>query len=137
MPAFAGMTAGIVEARLRAMIRFALLLALMVTVPLGARGQTPVAYVAGIEDVPLMTGLAPTRANDLNFDSPQGRIVIVNTQGPVDRPAVQEFYAQSLGQLGWDRVGDAAFRRQGEMLRLEFGQAGSLLTVRFTLSPVR
>jgi hypothetical protein len=117
------------------MIRLVLTL-MLIAAPLVARAQTPVSYVAGIEDVPLMAGLAPSRTNDLNFDSPQGRIVIVNTQGPVERPAVQDFYVASLGQLGWDRVGDSAFRRQGEMLRLEFGRQGSLLTVRFTLSPV-
>ena len=117
------------------MIRF-ILASLVFFAPLLAGAQTPVSYVAGIEDVPLMAGLAPTRANDLRFDSPQGRIVVVNTQGAVERPAVQEFYAASLGQLGWDRIGDAAFRRQGEMLRLEFGQQAGLLTVRFTLSPV-
>src|SRR4051812_46945861 len=102
------------------MIRFALVLMLLAAA-FDARAQAPAAYVSGLEDVPLMAGLAPTRTSDVNFDSPQGRIVIVNTQGTVDRPAVQDFYAQSLGQLGWDRIGDAAFRRQGEMLRLEFG----------------
>jgi hypothetical protein len=117
------------------MIRFALVLMLLAA-PLLARAQTPVAYVAGIEDLPLMAGLAPTRTNDLNFDSPQGRIVIVNTRGAVERQAVQDFYATSLAGLGWDRIGDSAFRRQGEMLRLEFGQQGPQLTVRFTLSPV-
>ena len=130
------MTAVMGRARLPTMYRFALVVMLLIAAPWLARAQTPVAYVAGIEDVPLMAGLAPTRANDLNFDSPQGRIVIVNAQGAVERPAVQDFYVASLGQLGWDRVGDSAFRRQGEMLRLEFGRQGSLLTVRFTISPV-
>ncbi len=135
MPAFAGMTAVVCGVRLRAMIRFVFIL-MLIAVPVAARAQTPVAYVAGIEDLPLMAGLAPTKANDLNFDSPQGRIVIVNTSGAVDRHAVETFYATSLGPLGWDRIGDAAFRRQGELLRLEFGQQGPQLTVRFTLSPV-
>ncbi|MEJ0068585.1 MAG: hypothetical protein WDO24_07500 [Pseudomonadota bacterium] len=31
---------------------------------------------------------------------------------------------------------DTAFRREGELLRLEFGQRGTQLTVRFALSPV-
>jgi hypothetical protein len=41
--------------------------------PAPAQPQTPtrVAYVAGMEDVPLMAGLAPTRANDVTFDSPR------------------------------------------------------------------
>ena len=122
------------------MRRFALALAfvlvLAATMLAAARAQTPVGYVAGLEDVPLMAGLAPTKTNDLVFDSPQGRIVIVNTQGSLERRAVQEFYATSLTELGWDRIGDSAFRREGEMLRLEFGQRAQLLTVRFTLSPV-
>ena len=118
-------------------VRFALALLLAATVlAAGARAQTPVGYVAGLEDVPLMAGLAPTKTNDLVFDSPQGRIVIINTQGALERRGVQEFYASSLTQLGWDRIGDSAFRREGEILRLEFGQRGQLLTVRFTLSPV-
>ncbi|MBI3514186.1 MAG: hypothetical protein HY060_09015 [Proteobacteria bacterium] len=112
------------------------LFALIAAASAGARAQTAVGYVAGIEDVPLMAGLAPTQTNDLVFDSPQGRIVIVNTQGPLERRTVQDFYARSLTELGWDRIGDSAFRREGEMLRLEFGQRAQLLTVRFTLSPV-
>jgi hypothetical protein len=102
-----------------------------------AQTATRAAYVAGLEDVPLMAGLVPTRANDVAFDSPLGRIVIVNTEGAVERHSVLEFYAASLDGLGWDRIGDSAFRREGEMLRLEFGQRAQLLTVRFTLSPVR
>jgi len=105
----------------------------------GTHAQAPAraAYVAGLEDVPLMAGLVPTRANDVAFDSPLGRIVIVNTEGAVERRSVLEFYAASLDALGWDRIGDSAFRREGELLRLEFGQHARLLTVRFTLSPVR
>ncbi len=99
-----------------------------------ARAQ--VAYVAGLEDVPLMAGLTPIGGNDVAFDSPQGRIVIVNTQGALERPSVVAFYAASLNELGWDRIGDTAFRREGELLRLEFGQRGAQLTVRFALSPV-
>ncbi len=99
-----------------------------------ARAQ--VGYVAGLEDVPLMAGLTPIGGNDVAFDSPHGRIVIVNTQGALERPSVVAFYAASLSELGWDRIGDTAFRREGELLRLEFGQRGAQLTVRFALSPV-
>lgn len=101
-----------------------------------AAARAQVGYVAGLEDVPLMAGLTPTGGNDVAFDSPEGRIVIVNTQGALERPAVVAFYAASLSELGWDRIGDTAFRREGELLRLEFGQRGAQLTVRFALSPV-
>jgi hypothetical protein len=101
-----------------------------------AQATAPARYVAGLEDVPLMAGLTPTGGNDVAFDSPQGRIVIVNAAGAVGRQAVVAFYTASLSELGWDRIGDTAFRREGELLRLEFGQRGSDLTVRFALSPV-
>ena len=110
--------------------------------PCAARAETPIppqthtAYVAGLEDVPLMAGLIPTHANDVAFDSPLGRIVIVHTEGALDRQSVLAFYAASMDELGWDRIGDTAFRREGELLRLELAQKGPLLTVRFTLSPV-
>ena len=127
------------SATLRRAAWILLLQALAVSIaPLsGAQTATRAAYVAGLEDVPLMAGLVPTRANDVAFDSPLGRIVIVNTEGAVERRSVLEFYAASLDGLGWDRIGDSAFRREGELLRLEFGQRAQLLTVRFTLSPVR
>jgi hypothetical protein len=112
------------------------LLWLAAVVPPWAAARAQVAYVAGLEDVPLMAGLTPAGGNDVAFDSPQGRIVIVNTQGALERPAVVAFYAASLSELGWDRIGDTAFRREGELLRLEFGQRGAQLTVRFALSPV-
>ncbi len=132
---------------LLALLRFALLLVaalparaqapIPAPIPAPIQAPTRVAYVAGMEDVPLMAGLAPTRTNDVTFDSPLGRIVIVHAQGAVERPRVLEFYATSLTELGWDRIGDSAFRREGELLRLELGQRAEFLTVRFTLSPVR
>lgn len=118
----------------RILVALALLISPLAVV--ATRAQTPAAYVPGLEDVPLMRGLIPAGGNDVSFDSPQGRIVIVNTAGAVERAQVLTFYADSMTQLGWDRIGDSAFRREGELLRLEFGQRGDLLTVRFALSPV-
>lgn len=125
----------------RLLLRFALLLLPLLAGPVLAQAPAPrtAGYVPGIEDVPLMAGLAPVGGADTNFDSPQGRIVIAHAAGALDRAAVLAFYAQSLTALGWDRIGDAAFRREGELLRLETlpGAGAGSLTVRFTLSPVR
>jgi len=126
-------------------VRRALALPLLAVLALAASGtpsgiayaQVRAQYVAGLEDVPLMAGLIPTHANDVAFDSPLGRIVIVNTEGALERQSVLAFYAASMGELGWDRIGDTAFRREGEILRLDLAQKGPLLAVRFALSPVR
>ncbi len=92
-------------------------------------------FVAGTEDVPLMPGLAPVAGSSLAFDKPQGRIVEAQAAGKITRSAVQAFYAATLPQLGWKRAGADAWRREGEVLRLDFHGRDGDLTVGFTLSP--
>jgi hypothetical protein len=102
-----------------------------------AAAQQNSAFVPGIEDLPLMPGLKPVEPASTYFDSPAGRIVIAYAgmaAAPLDRPAILSFYAQALPQLGWTRLGDADYRRDGESLRIEVGDARPPL-VRFTLSP--
>ena len=102
-----------------------------------AAAGEPVAFVSGIEDLPLMPGLVEVAEAGLVFDAPGGRIVEAYASGAVDRDAVLRFYAETLPQLGWQRLGAARFRREGETLDVEFsGAAGAApLTVRFALSP--
>ncbi|HEC14522.1 MAG TPA: hypothetical protein ENI72_02080 [Rhodospirillales bacterium] len=103
---------------------------------------TPV-YVSGIEDLPLMEGLAEAPGGALVFDTPGGRIVEAYASGDVLRNDVLGFYAATLPQLGWKRVRDTVFRRENETLRLEFTALDAMsgketgVTVRFALSPKR
>ena len=92
-------------------------------------------FVAGTEDVPLMPGLAPIAGSDLVFDKPEGRIVEAQARGAVSRSTVQAFYASSLPQLGWKKVGVDQWRRDAERLKLDFRGEDGHLTVGFTLSP--
>jgi hypothetical protein len=92
-------------------------------------------FVAGTEDVPLMPGLAPVAGSSLVFDKPEGRIVEAQAAGKVTRSAVQAFYARTLPQLGWQASGANAWRREDELLRLDFRDRNGELTVGFTLSP--
>ena len=113
---------------------------LIVAATIGTDARTPAAaqqnsgFVPGIEDLPLMPGLKSVEPASTYFDSPAGRIVIAYAGGAPERPAILSFYAQALPQLGWTRLGDADYRRDGETLRIEVGQAKPSL-VRFTLSP--
>lgn len=100
------------------------------------------AFVTGIEDLPLMPGLQSLPAENVVFDAPGGRVVEAWAQGGVTREAVMTFYASTLPQLGWTQGSPSSFRREGELLRLEFPpsrpQAAStagVLLVRFYLSP--
>ena len=72
------------------------------------------------------------------IESAVGRIVEAYASGPVSRDQVLRFYAATLPQLGWRADGDAAFRREDEILKLEFPPPGpGGLTVLFTLAPAR
>ncbi len=95
------------------------------------------AFVAGLEDLPLMPGLATVDGAGLVFDEPQGRIVEAYAKGKTSRGQVLSFYAGTLPQLGWSKIGPAEYRREGERLRIEFKEKAGEgeLTVRFFLSP--
>ena len=92
-------------------------------------------FVAGTEDVPLMPGLAPVPGSSIVFDKPEGRIVEAQATGKVTRAAARAFYGASLPQLGWTAAGADAWRREGEVLRLDYREERGILTLGFTLSP--
>jgi hypothetical protein len=93
------------------------------------------AFVPGTEDVPLMPGLAPVAGSSVVFDKPEGRIVEAQAAGKVTRAATRAFYDASLPRLGWTALGADAWRREGEVLRLDYREERGTLTVGFTLSP--
>ena len=113
----------------------ALAAALVAAAPAGTAAEDPAAYVAGIEDLPLMVGLEEVEDAGVTFDKPGGRIVEAYAHGAVGRAAVRGFYADTLPQLGWHRSGPDRFRRENEVLELGYlGEDGDL-TVRFSLQP--
>ena len=92
-------------------------------------------FVSGIDDLPLMAGLAETAGSALVFDSPAGRIVEAEATGAVSRAAVVRFYGATLPGLGWHPEGETAFSRQRETLRLEIAGGPGAVVVRFILGP--
>ena len=101
-----------------------------------ARGQDGTAgFVGGIADLPLMTGLVEDAAAGLVFDKPEGRIVEAVAAGPLERAAVDAFYAATLAELGWRRSGDGAYKREGEVLRITVSGNDGAVTVHFSLVP--
>lgn len=93
------------------------------------------AFVAGVEDLPLMTGLKEVPEAGVVFDKPSGRIVEAYAEGAVTRAAVDAFYLSTLPQLGWRAKAEALFSREGEQLRLVYLGVDGDLVVRFTLQP--
>lgn len=93
------------------------------------------AYVAGIDDLPLMRGLTAVPSAGVVFDKPSGRIVESYAEGAVTRAAVAAFYTATLPQLGWHTRQGNVFEREGERLSLIFLGTDGDLIVRFTLEP--
>ncbi|MFQ5775789.1 MAG: hypothetical protein ACE5GS_14805 [Kiloniellaceae bacterium] len=100
-----------------------------------ARAAEAAAFVAGIEDLPLMPGLAEVADAGVVFDKPSGRIVEAYAQGAVTRAAVAAFYERTLPQLGWRARTGNVFVRERERLSLVFLGGDGDLIVRFTLEP--
>ncbi len=63
-------------------------------------------------------------------------LLLTAASGKVSRSAVQSFYGATLPQLGWTSAGANAWRREGELLRLDFHGRDGDLTVGFSLSPL-
>ncbi|MEG9860890.1 MAG: hypothetical protein V6Z81_00055 [Parvularculales bacterium] len=101
-------------------------------------------FLSGVEDVPLMAGLQEVTEENLVFDVPEGRIVQAEARGTVRVEAVQEFYEETLVNLGWQLEGvgvkEMVFRRGGEQLAIKFsaldGEAqGKETVINFSLIP--
>ena len=96
-------------------------------------------FVPGFDDLPLMPGLTVVGEAPVVFDKPGGRIVDMVAHGPVGQGDALAFYQQALPELGWQPLdataAQARFRREGELLLIEFAGRERNLTVRFLLSP--
>ena len=107
---------------------------------LAARDAAETPIVAGLEDMPLLPGLAEVAGTATLLDAPQGRIVETFAAGAVSADDIKAFYGQTLPQLGWTAsagsgAGPVEFRREGERLVLEITPGAKTTVVRFTLAP--
>ncbi len=105
-------------------------LAMLLTAPARADG-----FVSGAEDLPLMAGLTEDEGANLVFDKPGGRIVEAWATGAVSHAAVGAFYAETLPELGWQRLDAADWTREGERLRIDITGGDDALIVHFSISP--
>lgn len=111
------------------------LLAMLVVAVLLAPGALADGFVPGLEDVPLMDGLAEVAGAGTVFDQPSGRIVDAYAVGRVEADAIARFYGDTLPHLGWTRVEPMTFTREGERLAIVMTRSGDDLTVHFSLTP--
>jgi len=114
----------------------------MIAPVIASQAQETSRFISVLDDLPLMQGLVEDADSATVFDTARGRIVEVFASGALKEGRVLAFYDETLPQLGWRRVASGLFRREGEVLSLEFsiGQSsrpGSVrvLTVGFRVKP--
>jgi hypothetical protein len=99
---------------------------------------SPVAAASGFlvefEDLPLAPGLSELPGGTL-FESATGRIVEATAQGDIAGQRVLAFYAETLPQLGWEKVSESSYRRDNELLRISVDGGHHPLTVHFSVVP--
>ena len=98
-------------------------------------GGEAAGFLSAIEDVPLMAGLTEDEAAALDFDKPDGRLVEAYAYGDIARQDSADFYAAVMPELGWRKIGEQIYSREGETLRIYLSAEEKLLLVRFVLSP--
>ncbi len=91
-------------------------------------------FLAELEDLSLPAGLTEQPGGML-FESPTGRIVEAVATGNLGAAEVRAFYAATLPQLGWERLDDAAFRRDKEVLHIDIEDKKRPLSVHFSVVP--
>ncbi len=94
-------------------------------------------FVEGMEDIPLMDGLAQITQDDISFGNEETRLLEAYlTSRKLKFAAVANFYKESLPQLGWiyqgNRGNDLLFDRDGETLEI-IKESAKPLIVRITV----
>lgn len=94
-------------------------------------------FFSSLEDIPLMPGLSELPGQGMVFDKPEGRIVeaLALTEG-IPHKDILVYYGGTLPQLGWGRVSDTRFFREGEVLEISFSIVPEGEAVRFLIRPV-
>ena len=101
--------------------------------------RTVAQFTKAIDDLPLMPGLEPVDEKDVMFVAKSGRIAQATATGAAKSEEVYQFYQRSLPQLGWRRVDDRTYEREGERLRIDVSDPSATQTatmVRFSVQPV-
>ncbi len=119
-------------------MRLAVLICLtLLSAPTWALAQSSDFFEA-LYDVPVMKGLQEIPAETMLFDKPDGRIaIVVAATKSLTAQDILTFYGQTLPQMGWSKINQNQYVRDGEQLVLDLEPSASLLAVRFTLSPAR
>lgn len=119
----------------RAMLKHAVVLALVAGLPLAANAADEAPQVQWVGDLPINPMLKIEPGLGFAFDSPEGRVVMVFLSGNTTAADMQAYYSQALTPLGWIETGEMRWLREGEALRINETTAAGTRLWKITLRP--
>jgi len=95
------------------------------------------AFIEGLEDVPIMSGMKQIQSDNLSFGNEESRLVeTVLTGETIKFSDVVKFYKTTLPQMGWiyqkQKESYLMFEREGEIIEISKEQTKPLM-VRITV----
>lgn len=95
------------------------------------------AFFETLYDIPIMSGLEEMSDMALSFDQPAGRIseAVAILVENIEETVILDFYSLSLEQMGWRKLSQGVFVREGEKLVISFEKSEASHLIRFLLQP--
>lgn len=92
-------------------------------------------FLANTSDIPIMNGLQINVAEQMDFDTPTGQLLVlegISIKKTGDE--ILKFYQTTLPQLGWKEKSDGVFLRQDDSLNIVILKNKAPSKVRFDIS---
>ncbi|MBO7244340.1 MAG: hypothetical protein J6V53_03550 [Alphaproteobacteria bacterium] len=92
-------------------------------------------FLANTSDIPVMNGLQINSAEEMDFDTPTGQLLVL--EGVSNKKCGDEilkFYQTTLPQLGWKETEQGIFNRQNDSLTITILKNNQPSKVRFDIS---
>lgn len=104
--------------------------------PAMAQDENAPHFFNTLNDVPLMNGLEELVDQAVIFDKAEGRIAESSAvTDEISISEIQEFYDNTLPQLGWQKTESGVYVRRDEMLQMNVDEESDYNVVRFMVSP--
>ena len=92
-------------------------------------------FVFGLDDIPVFKEMRYVENSNLLFDKIDGRFVSSEMEGSYNKEDIKQFYSSVLPNLGWKKVDENLYLRDGEYLEIKLNSLNSVSKVKFSIYP--
>ena len=94
-------------------------------------------FINGMEDIPIFKEMQYVEDSLVLFDKVDGRYVSSEINGRYEKSEITEFYNKILPNLGWENSGFLKFKRGNEILEIGLSESEDIITVIFSIYPLK